>query len=69
MDNEFTAQQRAEKKRSEKRKGSPTFTTVRFKFSKDKKMVDRVFKMHGGTREEALIDAAKALEAELKREK
>jgi len=67
-DNELTAQQRAEKKRSEKRKGNPIFTTVRFKHVKDKKMVDRVFKLHGGTREEALIDAAKALENELKKE-
>ena len=65
----LTPLQRAEKKRSEKRKGTPTFSAVRFKSAEDKDMVDDVFRRHGGTREQALIDAAKSLHKELKKRK
>jgi hypothetical protein len=66
------AQQRAELKRAQKRKGQPTFAAIRFSDSadataKDKKsFVESVIASHGGTREAALLAAFKALENNLK---
>jgi hypothetical protein len=66
------AQQRAERKRQEKRKGQPTFAAIRFSNSadattKDKKsFVESVIARHGGTREAALLAAFRALENNLK---
>lgn len=66
-DEELTSQQKAEKKRSKNRKGTPTFSAVRFKQEESKNSIDEVIKLHGGTREEALIAAFDALEKKLKK--
>jgi hypothetical protein len=68
---ELTAQQRAEVKRQTKRKGTPTFSSVRFsdceKFSAAEKkfFIEYVIKQFGGTRETALIAAFEALKSNL----
>ena len=68
---ELTAQQRAEKKRAEKRKGAAVFAPVRFseadKTPEQKKAwIESVITIHGGTREAALLAAFEALENNLK---
>jgi hypothetical protein len=62
---EPTAQQKAEEKRSVKRKGTPTFSAVRFKELKLKSRIDEIINLPGGTREAALIAAFDALEEKL----
>jgi len=63
----LTAQQKAEKKRSAKRKGTPTFSAVRFKDADRKEEIEDIISLHGGTREDALIAAFRALKKELKK--
>lgn len=72
MTDKITPQQRAEKTRSAKRKGTPTFSAVRFSdgekaSASDKKAaIDAVISRFGGTREAALIAAFELLEDSLK---
>ncbi|HEY7866594.1 MAG TPA: hypothetical protein VIC51_11390 [Psychromonas sp.] len=72
MTEKLTPQQRAELNRSAKRKGTPTFSAVRFSDSEkvsaaDKKAaIDAVISRFGGTREAALIKAFKLLDESLK---
>ncbi|WP_149983312.1 hypothetical protein [Pseudoalteromonas rhizosphaerae] len=72
MTDKLTPQQRAEQKRSAKRKGTPTFSAVRFSDSEqcsaaDKKSaIDAVISRFGGTREAALIKAFELLEVRVK---
>ncbi len=72
MTDKLTPQQRAEQTRSAKRKGTPTFSAVRFSDSEqasaaDKKAaIDAVINRFGGTREAALIAAFELLEDSLK---
>lgn len=71
MTEQLTPQQRAEKNRSAKRKGTPTFSAVRFSDSEqcsaaDKKStIESVIKKFGDTREAALIKAFKLLDESL----
>ncbi|MET1256977.1 hypothetical protein [Aliikangiella maris] len=63
----LTSQKKAEKKYAEKRKGTPTFSAVRF--NDDDKMtalekkskIESIIEDHGGTREKALTDAFECL--------
>jgi hypothetical protein len=63
---DLSSQKRAEIKRSEKRKGTPTFSSVRFKDIKSKMKIDDIISKHKGSREEVLIAAFDALEEKLK---
>ena len=71
MTDKLTPQQRAEQTRSAKRKGTPTFSAVRFSDSEqcsaaDKKAaIDAVITRFGGTREAALIKAFELLNSSL----
>lgn len=68
MADKLTPQQRAEKTRSSKRKGTPTFSAVRFSDSDNasasdkKESVEEVIKRLGITREAALIKAFELLD-------
>lgn len=67
-DKEPTAQQRANANQNEKRKGSPTFASVRFKDASALAEINRIIKATGKTKEAALIAAFSALEKELKKD-
>lgn len=71
MSNELSAQQKADKRNNEKRKGKPQFAAVRFNDSETQTAEEKrdyianVIGKHGGTREDALIAAFVALEKEI----
>ena len=65
---EKTAQQRANAKQNEKRQGTPTFSSVRFKDVDALAEINRIIKATGKTKEAALIAAFSALEKELKKD-
>ena len=69
MSSELTPQMRANKKQNEARKGTPTFSAVRFKDEAAKAKIDRIISEYSGTREEALIAAFDALEGKLNKKR
>lgn len=63
-----SAQQRANDKQNIKRKGAPTFSSVRFKDGEALDEINRIIKVTGMTKEAALIAAFNALNNELKKD-
>lgn len=65
------AEKRRDKKNNRKRKGSPTFSAVRFNDTDNftsgekKRFVENTVMRHGGTREAALLDAFTLLKHQL----
>ncbi len=68
MTDKPTAQQKANEKQNEARKGMPTFSSVRFKDKSALDEINRVIKYSGKTKEAALIAAFSALDKELKKD-
>jgi hypothetical protein len=65
---EKTAQQRANAKQNEKRQGTPTFSSVRFKDAEALAKINSIIKATKKTKEAALIAAFDAWEKELKKD-
>lgn len=62
---ELNAQQRANAKQNEKRKGQAQFSAVRFKSEADLKAINDTIKKSGLTKEQAMIRAFELLAKEL----
>lgn len=66
MTNKTTAQQNANKVQDEKRQGTPSFSSVRFKDKDSLDDITKTIKAFGGTKEASLIAAYKLLKESLK---
>ena len=58
-------QKKANENQNSKRKGSPTYASVRLSDDEEKEWIDGVIKDFTGTKKDSLIEAYKLLEKEL----
>ena len=67
--NKLSPQQRANQTQNKKRKGQPTFSSVRFSWENEQALtsINETIARFGKTREQALIAAFEALEQQMQR--